>query len=89
MPYLDYNISTDDVFPAKNSTRGKICALIKEFVNSGKSIAEIVLSENEYASANSAYTVYKDAINRMKLYDDVKVFTRNKRLFIMREAKEV
>lgn len=89
MPYLDYNISVNDVFPAKNSTRGKVSNLIKEFMNSGKSIAEIVLSEDEYASASSAYTVYKDAISRMKLYDDVKVFTRYKRLFIMRGVKEV
>lgn len=89
MPNLDYTVSPKEFAQFKHTKeKSPRMALIAEFIKSNKPFAEITFEENEYASASSAYCIFKDAITRMNLKDTVKLYTRKGRLFIMRKDKE-
>lgn len=67
---------------AKGYKAGKAQELIREFVESGKTVMEVVVGEGEYKQKASATNVLNVAAKKMNHYSTVKAITRNGKIYL-------
>ena len=63
----------------------KLQAVIERFVHSNNDVIEIAYEPGEYSSVYSCSSALHHALSKLN-YAGIKVTTRNKRIFIVREA---
>ena len=82
MATLNYNVTINDLGRAYNPT--KLGAIVDEFIDSGKPIAEYVFAEGEYASAAVCAAVLKVSLKKRHI-NTVKIVQRKDKVFLVRK----